>query len=66
MQETNRLESAMMDESGATTVEIWSYAPVLFAAVGWVDRLSLYLSLRETQDERVLAALDQMIKEVPW
>lgn len=66
MQRTDRVEAAMMDEPGTTTVEVWSYAPVLFADGGWVDRLSLYLSLRETRDERVQAALDQMIKEVPW
>ena len=66
MQGTDRVEAAMMDEPGTTTVEIWSYAPVLFADGGWVDRLSLYLSLREIQDERVQAALDQMIEEVPW
>ena len=66
MQGTDRMEAATMDEPGTTTVEIWSYAPVLFAAGGWVDRLSLYLSLRENQDERVQAALDQMIKEVSW
>jgi hypothetical protein len=42
------------------------YAPTLFASDGWVDRLSLYLSMRHTQDERVQTALDQMIKEVSW
>jgi hypothetical protein len=66
MQQTGRVETAMIDEPGTTTVEIWSYAPVLFADGGWVDRLSLYLALRETQDERVQAALDQMVKEVSW
>jgi hypothetical protein len=58
--------SVMPDESNAMTVEVWGYAPALFASNGWVDRLSLYLSLRDTQDERVQAALDQMMKEVPW
>jgi len=66
MQQTDRVETAMIDEPGTTTVEVWSYAPVLFADGGWVDRLSLCLSLRGTQDERVQAALDQMIKEVSW
>jgi DNA-binding MarR family transcriptional regulator len=66
MQRTDRVEAAMMDEPGTTTVEVWSYAPAFFADGGWVDRLSLYLSLREAQDERVQAALDQMIKEVAW
>ena len=57
---------AMVDEPGATTLEVWSYAPALFAADGWVDPLSLYLSLRHTQDERVQTALDQMLQELPW
>lgn len=65
-QQTDRLETAMIDEPGMMNVEVWSYAPGLIADGGWVDRLSLYLSLRETQDERVQAALDQMIKEVSW
>lgn len=59
-------EVAMGDEPEAMTIELWSYAPALLADDGWVDRLSLYLSLRDTEDERVQAALDQMIKEIPW
>lgn len=66
LQQADRVEPAMMDEPGTMAVEIWSYAPTLFADEGWVDRLSLYLSLRGTQDERIQAALDQMIKEVLW
>jgi hypothetical protein len=31
-----------------------------------VDRLSLFLSLRDEKDERVEAALEQMMKEMPW
>lgn len=56
----------MPDEPGGMAVEVWGYAPTLFASDGWVDRLSLFLSLRGTQDERVQAALDQMLKELPW
>jgi DNA-binding MarR family transcriptional regulator len=66
LQQTERFETVRMDDLGATVVEIWSYAPTLFADGGWVDRLSLYLSLREAQDERVQGALDEMIKEVSW
>lgn len=66
LRQTDGVKTVMMDEPGTATVEVWSYAPGLFAGGGWVDRLSLYLSLRGTQDERVQAALDQMIKEVSW
>ena len=64
--QANGVETAMADEPEATIIEVWSYPPTLFAAEGWVDRLSLFLSLRETQDERVQATLEQMLKEVSW
>lgn len=64
--EKHGVTEASPDERGVTTAEIWNYAPALFAQDGWVDRLSLYLSLRDTQDERVQAALEQVMKEVPW
>lgn len=63
---TLRRKNALADEPEAITVEIWNYAPELFAHDDQVDRLSLYLSLRDTQDERVQAALEQMMKEMPW
>ena len=47
-------------------IEVWSYDPKLFAAAGAVDRLSLFLSLREEKDERVEDALEKMMKEMPW
>ena len=47
-------------------IQVWSYDPKLFAVAGVVDRLSLFLSLRDEKDERVEAALEQMMKEMPW
>lgn len=64
---------------GHESLEIWSYDPNLSATQenSWirgsksakneiVDRLSLYLSLRGTEDERIEQALEQMIEEIPW
>ncbi|MCU0728195.1 MAG: hypothetical protein MUE73_20800 [Planctomycetes bacterium] len=59
-------EATPPDEPGTASVEVWHYAPTLFAHDGRVDRLSLYLSLREVRDERVQAALEKVIQEVPW
>jgi len=53
-------------EPEALEIEIWSYAPSLFAENQVVDPLSLYLSLKENQDERVEAALEEMMKELRW
>jgi hypothetical protein len=64
---------------GHETLEIWSYDPALSATQenswirgsksvksGIVDRLSLYLALRGTEDERIEQALEQMIEEISW
>lgn len=50
----------------AITVEIWTYDPTLFAKDNIVDRLSLYLSLKESVDERVQMALDELMEKMPW
>ena len=54
------------DESDVLIVEVWSYPPTLLACEGVVDRLSLYLSLRKDPDERIEAALDQMMENIAW
>lgn len=53
-------------EPGALEIEVWSYAPSLFTKSDVVDRLSLYLSLKENKDDRVEAALEEMMKELHW
>ena len=66
LRQKDTVKKAMADEPGAVTVEVWGYPPLLFASDGCVDRLSLYLSLRDLKDERVEAALNRMLMEVSW
>jgi hypothetical protein len=48
-------------------VEQWRYAPALLSANREsVDPLSLYLSLRESPDERVQGALNEMQEALQW
>lgn len=48
-------------------IEIWSYTPGLLAGESLtVDRLSLFLSLRDDTDERVRSALEEMMRGVRW
>ena len=47
-------------------VEVWSYEPGLLSEGAAVDRLSLYLSLRDDTDERVQSALDELMRGVTW
>ena len=47
-------------------LEIWNYNPKLFSKDGRVDPFSLYLSLRETTDERIEKALEELMEKVKW
>ncbi len=60
------LEELPFHEPGTIEVEVWKYPPELFAKDGLVDPLSLYLSLKETKDERVEMALDDLKECYPW
>jgi hypothetical protein len=53
-------------EYGENLVEIWRYNPELLSNSGIVDKLSLYLSLKDTKDERVQIELENMINEMEW
>ena len=53
-------------EPGAFEIELWKYAPAQFAQEGTVDRLSLYLSLKDSADERVQSALDELLEGMEW
>lgn len=52
------------DDEAEIEIEVWSYDPLLFAKKRIVDRFSLYLSLKENQDERIQTMLEKMIKDI--
>ncbi|MDO9107376.1 MAG: hypothetical protein Q7U89_00080, partial [Coriobacteriia bacterium] len=59
--------SSIADEADDRDLaEVWSYDPRLLSDGRSVDRLSLYLSLRDDQDERVHLALEQLLERVEW
>jgi DNA-binding MarR family transcriptional regulator len=47
-------------------IQTWTYDPQLLAEGGVVDRLSLYLTFRESADERVAQAADELLETFPW
>lgn len=51
---------------GRTEIEIWIYDPSITAANNSVDPLSFYLSLKDTDDERVLSALEELLEGIKW
>jgi DNA-binding MarR family transcriptional regulator len=54
------------EDEDASEVEIWRYDPRLLSVGRTVDRLSLFLSLRESRDERIEAASEEMMEGVQW
>lgn len=53
-------------EEAQARIEAWRYAPRVLAEGKTVDRLSLVLSLRHTDDERVAQAIRQIVEGMPW
>lgn len=47
---------------GDNIIEIWRYDPKLLSKTTTVDKLSLYLTLKENEDERIQIELENMIK----
>jgi hypothetical protein len=64
----NRLAHEQPGETDAPQVEVeaWTYPPRAVLDGPVVDRLSLFLSLRGTTDERVEAALGELLAGMKW
>lgn len=62
----NHVMELPFGEPNACELEIWSYSPKLLAKGGVVDRLSLYLSLQGTDDDRIELALEGMMEQMRW
>jgi len=51
---------------GENTVQVWRYDPHILSENGKVDKLSLYLSLRDNADDRIQIELENMLNEIKW
>lgn len=49
-----------------TEIEVWHYNPTLLSKEKYVDLVSLELSLKEVNDERIEQALEEMLKGETW
>lgn len=54
------------DPFGECGIEVWKYDPALLAKNGVIDKLSLYLMLKDYDDERVQIELENMMNEIAW
>jgi len=53
-------------EKNSLVIEQWRYRPKVLTHDQAVDRLSLYLALRDECDERIEAALGELLEGVKW
>jgi hypothetical protein len=53
-------------EKDSLVIEQWRYRPKVLTHDQTVDRLSLYLSLQDERDERIEAALNELLEGVKW
>lgn len=54
------------DQFGEAGIEVWKYDPNLLSDTGVVDKLSLYLLLKDYKDDRVQIELENMLNEIKW
>ena len=47
-------------------LEVWEYNPKLFTNKGVVDKVSLYSSLKNKNDERIEQALEEALRDESW
>ena len=61
------LEPLPYRDVNTVLVQHWWYSPVILTEDNQnVDRLSLYLSLRDSEDERIQAGLSQLLEGMKW
>lgn len=64
---TAKEKAALMNkEYGGIKVEVWKYSPALLSEDEWADRLSLYLCMKDSEDERIQMECDTLIEEMKW
>lgn len=56
----------IIEDQELIEVELWDYEPGVLSDKNHVDVLSLFLSLNEEADERVEAALEEVLRGEPW
>ena len=61
-----KLQEFLHPEEGNVRLEIWKYNPALLADKQFVDRLSLALCYKDTDDERVRKEITEMIDKIVW
>ena len=62
----NRIETIPSEADEKIELQLWRYSPHIFFKDKTVDKLSLYLSLKNDPDERVEEALEELMDTIEW
>ena len=66
IRKTLQLKELTYPEPGCIALQTWRYGPDLLAEGHYVDRLSLFLSLRQESDPRIKIAADELLEQISW
>lgn len=66
LEERLALRPALAFDDERTEIQTWAYNPEILARDGVIDRLSLYLSVRASPDERVAQAAEELMETFEW
>jgi hypothetical protein len=66
IQKDKMIVSTHSSGPGEFGIELWAYPPTRFGRKGIADPLSVYLTLKDSQDERIQAALQDLLKGITW
>jgi DNA-binding MarR family transcriptional regulator len=64
MEKEKVFQEAKYPEEAGMQLEVWRYDPRLFVEGNAVDPFSLYLSLKESKDERIESAIEEMMENI--
>ena len=56
----------LFEDEGNTRIEVWIYPSEMFPSSGYVDKLSLYLSMQDIHDARVEKELEIIVENMLW
>lgn len=60
------IKSKTDSQYGENRVEVWKYSPEILSEGGFADKLSLYLSMRDDEDERTQKELRILLEDMKW
>jgi hypothetical protein len=66
LMERGTLQTCRSSEDASALLEVWTYDPLVLSDGEAVDPLSLFLSLRDSPDERVQQQLQVLIESIAW